>query len=222
MPGSFSPSARLRLEKEADWMERRVRTMSSGYVHVTEVMPARPPQSSRWYASSGAPGSFSKNWGWVSSVHCCCTTLETFSSSPTTSDIAPETPRAQPERPPNSTPTQEIPTHPFIHIIRTKLHGRIRHDPYAIRAIARHEASPPLFPPHLGQRLGNRHLVLLAPHALHLEQDLQPLERRHYCPRDRAGHTARDEGCEHRLRESLPYALERCEIWGERLHCTLC
>jgi hypothetical protein len=30
---------------------------------VTEVMPARPPQSSRWYASSGDPGSFSKNWG---------------------------------------------------------------------------------------------------------------------------------------------------------------
>lgn len=44
-------------------MDNRVRTMSRGYVKVTEVMPARPPQRSRWYASNGAPGSFSKNYG---------------------------------------------------------------------------------------------------------------------------------------------------------------
>jgi hypothetical protein len=61
MPGNFSPASRFRLENDADWMDKRVRTMSSGYVHVTEVIPARPPQSSRWYASSGPPGSFSKN-----------------------------------------------------------------------------------------------------------------------------------------------------------------
>lgn len=48
MPGSFSPWARWREEKEADWMERRVRTMSRGYVKETEVMPARPPQRRRW------------------------------------------------------------------------------------------------------------------------------------------------------------------------------
>jgi hypothetical protein len=61
MPGSFSPASLFKLEKDADWIDSLVRTMSSGYVHVTEVMPARPPQSNRWYASSGAPGSFSKN-----------------------------------------------------------------------------------------------------------------------------------------------------------------
>lgn len=46
MPGSFlglSPSS----EKEADWMESRVRTMSRGYVHTTEVMPAAAPHMSR-------------------------------------------------------------------------------------------------------------------------------------------------------------------------------
>lgn len=42
-------------------MDRRVRTMSRGYVKVTEVMPARPPQRRRWYASNGEPGSLSKN-----------------------------------------------------------------------------------------------------------------------------------------------------------------
>lgn len=53
-------------------MDNRVRTMSRGYVQVTEVMPARPPQRSRWYASKGEPGSFSKNYeGSVCWLPCC-------------------------------------------------------------------------------------------------------------------------------------------------------
>lgn len=43
-------------------MDRRVRTMSRGYVNVTDVMPAIPPQTSRCIGLSGAPGVLSKNW----------------------------------------------------------------------------------------------------------------------------------------------------------------
>lgn len=46
--------------KDADWIERRVRTMSSGYVTVTEVMPASAPQHRRERAERLAPGVDSK------------------------------------------------------------------------------------------------------------------------------------------------------------------
>lgn len=46
--------------KDADWIDRRVRTMSRGYVTVTEVMPANAPQTRRSTAERGAPGVVSK------------------------------------------------------------------------------------------------------------------------------------------------------------------
>lgn len=55
MPGSFlglAPSS----AKDADWMESRVRTISRGYVKVTEVMPAMPPQTRRVTDDMSAPG----------------------------------------------------------------------------------------------------------------------------------------------------------------------
>ena len=59
MPGSsfgFDPSS----ANDADWIESRVRTMSRGYVNVTEVMPAIPPQVKRMRGVRSAPGYFSK------------------------------------------------------------------------------------------------------------------------------------------------------------------
>lgn len=61
IPGSLFLETSPRLAKEADCMDRRVRTMSSGYVNVTEVMPAAPPQISRLIGESSAPGEGSTN-----------------------------------------------------------------------------------------------------------------------------------------------------------------
>lgn len=54
MPGSFLPVTfdPFNPSNEADCMDRRVRTMSRGYVKVTDVIPAQPPQISRWYGLS--------------------------------------------------------------------------------------------------------------------------------------------------------------------------
>lgn len=71
MPGSLrlatsaaflaeSPFSLAKDAKDADWIERRVRTMSSGYVTVTEVIPARAPQQRRESAERFAPGVDSK------------------------------------------------------------------------------------------------------------------------------------------------------------------
>lgn len=49
------------MAKEADCIDRRVRTMSNGYVNVTEVMPAAPPQMSRLIGERSAPGEGSAN-----------------------------------------------------------------------------------------------------------------------------------------------------------------
>ena len=62
MPGSFfSASAFDRPLKDADWIDKRVRTMSRGYVTVTDVMPAIAPQHKRLNGVRGSPGSGSKN-----------------------------------------------------------------------------------------------------------------------------------------------------------------
>ena len=61
IPGSFSLAASFRLENEADWIDRRVRTISRGYVTVTEVMPAAPPHIRRLTAERSAPGVGSRN-----------------------------------------------------------------------------------------------------------------------------------------------------------------
>ena len=47
--------------KDADWIERRVRMMSSGYVNVTDDMPAIPPQKSLFTGVRSPPGDPSKN-----------------------------------------------------------------------------------------------------------------------------------------------------------------
>ena len=61
IPGSFSLDASLREEKEADCIDSRVRTMSRGYVKVTEVIPAAPPHMSRLKGERSAPGEGSTN-----------------------------------------------------------------------------------------------------------------------------------------------------------------
>lgn len=61
MPGNLFREASLSAANEADCIDNRVRTMSSGYVNVTEVMPATPPHSSRRTGDRSAPGDGSTN-----------------------------------------------------------------------------------------------------------------------------------------------------------------
>lgn len=60
MPGNSPLGLLPRAANDADWIESRVRTMSSGYVKKTEVMPAMPPHSSLSTGWSGDPGEVSK------------------------------------------------------------------------------------------------------------------------------------------------------------------
>jgi hypothetical protein len=62
MPGNFVLGVPPRAANEADWIERRVRTISRGYVKNTEVIPARPPHTSRLAELRSAPGEGSKNY----------------------------------------------------------------------------------------------------------------------------------------------------------------
>ena len=61
MPGSFLLVSSEMVANEADWIDNRVRTMSNGYVKVTEVMPAAPPHTSRLNGDRSAPGVGSTN-----------------------------------------------------------------------------------------------------------------------------------------------------------------
>jgi hypothetical protein len=61
IPGNF-PSCLPSAAKPADCIDNRVRTMSSGYVNVTEVMPAKPPQSNLRTGERSAPGVGSANY----------------------------------------------------------------------------------------------------------------------------------------------------------------
>jgi hypothetical protein len=61
MPGNFwCASLDPNSLKDADCIDNRVRTISRGYVNVTEVMPAAAPQNSRFSALRGFPGVVSK------------------------------------------------------------------------------------------------------------------------------------------------------------------
>lgn len=60
IPGSL-PFGCLRFANDADCIESLVRTMSSGYVKNTEVIPADPPQTRRLTEVRSAPGVGSKN-----------------------------------------------------------------------------------------------------------------------------------------------------------------
>ena len=74
IPGSFSLLEPNSL-KEADWIESLVRTMSRGYVNVTDVMPAKPPHIKRQllahvHRKVGAPyGGAASRWIEVLFVH---------------------------------------------------------------------------------------------------------------------------------------------------------
>lgn len=225
--------------KDADWIDRRVRTMSRGYVTVTEVMPANAPQTRRSTAERGAPGVVSKPClidqsdshtmrsllsiqYWSLDIHqwlvsclgcsciqrapgvrrsllcccerscplcCCCSALLLLC-------LAAALLRRHPHHTQKKTVNQ---TYLLIDIVTPKLHRRIGHNAYTIRAIARHHTSPTLLPPHLAQRLGNAHLILIAAHILHLEQDLEALERTDDGAGDGARDAAGDEGRDDRL-----------------------
>lgn len=62
IPGSLKFGLAPSSEKEADWIESRVRTISKGYVTVTEVMPASPPQINRRSGVSSTFGEGSAIW----------------------------------------------------------------------------------------------------------------------------------------------------------------
>lgn len=60
MPGNC-PSDLPSEANEADCIDRRVLTMSKGYVKVTEVMPAHPPHTNLRSGDKSAPGVGSAN-----------------------------------------------------------------------------------------------------------------------------------------------------------------
>jgi hypothetical protein len=66
IPGSLLCEASPSAAKDADWIDKRVRTMSSGYVKVTDVIPAAPPQISLCRGSRSAPGETSTSYRTVS------------------------------------------------------------------------------------------------------------------------------------------------------------
>jgi hypothetical protein len=74
--------SRFRKSNEANQIDRRARRLSKGYVQVTEVMPAWPPQKRRWYAPIGfvvvhacrrwPESGRSQHWGSQASRSQCC------------------------------------------------------------------------------------------------------------------------------------------------------
>ena len=61
MPGGFGLFFGPNAANDADCIESLVRTMSRGYVTVTEVMPAHPPHMSLRSGVRSAPGEGSAN-----------------------------------------------------------------------------------------------------------------------------------------------------------------
>jgi hypothetical protein len=105
-------------------------------------------------------------------------------------------------------------TYLFVNVVAAELNGAIRHNPHAVRAIARHHPAPALLAPHLAQSLSNAHLVLFAPDILHLQQDFEALERRDDCAGDGACGSAGDERGDDDLREPRAEAVEGCGFDG--------
>jgi hypothetical protein len=142
----------------------------------------------------------------LTTVCCLCHCL------PLTAQVTstPKTPAIQ-----NSTAEEKkSSTYLFVNIVAAKLHSTVRHDPHAIRAIARHHTTPAFLAPHFAQRLANAHLVLLAPDILHLQQDFEALERRDDGAGDGARGAASDEGGDDDLREPGAEAVEGCGFDG--------
>jgi hypothetical protein len=61
IPGNF-PSRFPSAAKPADCIDNRVRTMSKGYVNVTDVIPAKPPHINLRKGGRSAPGDGSANY----------------------------------------------------------------------------------------------------------------------------------------------------------------
>lgn len=80
IPGNLDLWTLLSAANEADWIERRVRTISSGYVKKTEVIPAAPPHINRLNDERSAPGVGSKNYYEQLAASVCrrASTLPTF------------------------------------------------------------------------------------------------------------------------------------------------
>lgn len=62
IPGKFLLCKSVNWAKDADCTDNLVLTISRGYVKVTEVMPANPPQMSRLKGVRSAPGDGSMNF----------------------------------------------------------------------------------------------------------------------------------------------------------------
>lgn len=111
------------------------------------------------------------------------------------------------QEPLKRTPRQIIPRHvleeSFVQVVAPELHRAVRHDADAVGPVSRHEAAPALLAPHLPQRLADAELVLRAAGGLHLEEDLEALERGDDGAGDGAGDAACAEGGEERRAEGL-------------------
>jgi hypothetical protein len=119
-----------------------------------------------------------------------------------------------PQQSKNSSQGKKTRTYLFVNVVAAELDGAIRHNPHAIRAIARHHPAPALLAPHFAQSLSNAHLVLFATDILHLQQDFEALERRDDCARDGACCAAGDERGDDDLREPRAEAVEGCGFDG--------
>jgi hypothetical protein len=146
IPGSLALCVVLKAAKEADWIDKRVLTMSSGYVKHTEVMPAAPPHIKRRRELKSWPGEASKNFKTVSSD-------QDF--------VAYNLGKAE--------LTGKNGGHLFVEIITSELHGRVGYNSNAVGAIAPHKAAPPLIFPHFHETFSNGELVLFSANALYLE-----------------------------------------------------
>ncbi len=131
-------------------MESRVRTISRGYVTVTEVMPARAPQHSRRPGERGAPGVGSKIFHVTSTLPKSCPLAEV-----------------------QLTKGKFIRTYQrLVEVVASELHGGVGHYSYAVCSIAGQHTFHPLFAPDLLQRLPYARLILRPPTRLDLQKDL--------------------------------------------------
>lgn len=82
----------------------------------------------------------------------------------------------------------------LVEVVAAELHRRIWHDTDAIGAVASHESSPTLFPPHFRQRLAHTKLVRFATVTLDLVEDFEAFEGRDYRSGYGTGNTAGAKG----------------------------
>ena len=128
MPGNFFLATPPNAAKEADCMESRVRTISRGYVSVTEVMPAAPPHRSLRKGVKSAPGDGSTNFKYNNQL------LRSNDGDERAKSWA----------------------YSFIEIITPELYCGIWYNPYTVGAVPSHEPPPAFFPPHLHETLSHR------------------------------------------------------------------